>query len=1035
MQTASFGSCLTSAQKRENKTGLVEAVKQVCDEGEALAGTINQFFPNFTLHNEKHIQNVCNWMIKLLGKEKKKDASIRELAMLVMSACCHDIGMAVNDEQKEYLRKLASSEVDQSWQQFFEKHPKFYLELKSTGNVSDEMLRSYVRENHPSRVAEQLKNWSPELTLELLLKNELLELCKSHGFGLSTIDSSSRVVDPDLDLAFCAILLRLSDILDYDASRAPKRLLEFKGLDNPVSEEDKTSTTEWIKNRIGSFHLMDGVLLYSAEFSNPGIEHDINGYLDWVDEELKVCRGYLSRHVTKWNGFDLPTMVTRKTTSMGYETGDFRLTMDQDGVLELLSGESLYDKPGVFVRELLQNAIDAVLTRVQLDPTFSEKDGRIDVRTWYDPKDYRYAWFSITDNGIGMDKHAIESYFLKVGRSYYCSDEYKSDIVACGGDSTALPISRFGIGILSCFMGGSNNQLEVVTRRYSHGKDSNPVYRLDVTGLHGYYVLSQLDATHHGLTSIRDESINKPLPPKQDNTHEIGTTVYVKVDMYAFGETDVFRSLLDECVCFPRVRVVYNGGESDERVYPIQSELMDKVYALNPDGRNKPLKQYRYPISDEAFEQIRYSLSELDWKDKPTVVIRYIPLDWFTESKQVNGIIISYDLECDNNGKYITIKRNGADQSGYFSIDIKRAPRFEISGKRVNFATSISDSCSINASLNSKDGDSRSISSLFSLETAPPISLEKASVEERALLSVLGIPSFPNNENELAFEGILIMSRRPFGSYSVPSYLSFLLLNGSYRPEANLARNSLIDLPVETRFALELIENKLKDNGLTLEGGRLPIDLSIYSTNTFVVGKTCKEILNKNPSWINDILIAGKSFRQLDEEIEANGFAIIPVDGISNPSLLCKLSQFHLQSQYKVSAVFEDWNGELHAKNLSPSEENPEAQYLEFPPNLFFLDMAPLSELGIVLGSCVLLNKSHPFVGWLTQQSCNLNECVPALYQSILGNIAIGHSRRVIVDLMNKLIDKLKSFPRDPFEVSHVKHIKKEEIIEYSPSN
>ena len=1015
--------------KKEDKTGLVEAVKQVCDEGEALAGTINQFFPNFTLHNEKHIQNVCNWMIKLLGKEKKKDASIRELAMLVMSACCHDIGMAVNDEQKDYLRKLASSEVDQSWQQFFEKHPKFYLEFKSTGNVSDEMLRSYVRENHPSRVAEQLKNWSPELTSELLLKNELLELCKSHGFDLSTIDSSSRVVDPDLDLAFCAILLRLSDILDYDASRAPKRLLEFKGLDNPVSEEDRTSTTEWIKNASGSFHLKDGVLLYSAEFSNPGIEHDISGYLDWVDEELKVCRGYLSRHATKWNGFDLPTMVMRKTSSMGYETGDFRLTMDQDGVLELLSGESLYDKPGVFVRELLQNAIDAVLTRVKLDSTFSEKDGRIDVRTWYDPKDYRYAWFSITDNGIGMDKHAIESYFLKVGRSYYCSDEYKSDIVACGGDSTALPISRFGIGILSCFMGGSNNQLEVVTRRYSQGKDSNPVYRLDVTGLHGYYVLSQLDATHHGLTSIRDESINKPFPPNQDNTHEIGTTVYVKVDMYAFGETDVFRSLLDEYVCFPRIRVVYNSGESDERVYPVQSEVMDKVYALNPDGRNKPLKQYRYPISDEAFERIKDSLPEFDWKEKPAVVVRYIPLDWYTISKELNGLIISFDLEYENKGEQITIKRNGADYSGVFRIHVKR--------KRSIPPSSKVDSYLVTAALFAEDDRFKHVYTNLSLEMASLICLHNTSKQEQELFDLLGTTNFPFNGSRIAFEGIPTNDRTSFTPYSVPGYSSRLLLNSSYRPDTNLARNGSTDLPIKSKFELGLMEKTLSVNGLMLEDTSLvsPFGSAIYYSNAFVLGKTCKDILDNNPLWINYLSIAGKSFHQLDEEIEANGFAVIPVDKISDSSLTCKLALFHLQSQYNVSASFEDWNGELHAKNLSPSRNNPEAQYLEFPPNLFFLDMDPLSELGIVFRSCVLLNKSHPFVEWLTQQSCNLNECVPALYHYYLDNISSGHSRRVMISLINKLIDKLKSFPGDPFEVSHVKHITEEEIIKYHPSS
>ena len=1013
--------------KKENKTGLVEAVKQVCDEGEALAGTINQFFPNFTLHNEKHIQNVCNWMIKLLGKEKKKDASIRELAMLVMSACCHDIGMAVNDEQKESLRKLAISEVDQSWQQFFEKHPKFYLEFKSTGNVSDEMLRSYVRENHPSRVAEQLKNWSPELTSELLHKNDLLELCKSHGFNLSTIDSSSRVVDRDLDLTFCAILLRLSDILDYDASRAPKRLLEFKGLDNPVSEEDKTSTTEWIKNGSGSFHLKDGVLLYSAEFTSPGIEHDINGYLDWVDEELKVCRGYLSRHVTKWNGFDLPTMVTRKTSSMGYETGDFRLTMDQDGVLELLSGESLYDKPGVFVRELLQNAIDAVLTRVKFDHTFSEEDARIDIRTWPDPKDFRYAWFSITDNGIGMGRHEIESYFLKVGRSYYCSDEYKSDIVACGADSTALPISRFGIGILSCFMGGSNNKLEVVTRRYSQGKDPNPVYRLDVTGLHGYYVLSQLDATHHGLMSIRDESINKPLPPDQDNVHDIGTTVYVKVDMYAFGETDVFKSLLDKYVCFPRIKIVYNSSAIDEYVYPTQDELMNRVYALNPDGKNKPLKQYRYPISDEVFEQIKDSLPEFDWKDKPTVVVRYIPLDWFTVSKELNGLLISFDLEYLNKGRTITIERNGITHSGIFRIEVNKDYSFSLA-----HGVDSMDSCHITAALYSKDGYVRKLFTLSSIEATLPFSLEKASVEERELLNNLGIFTIPTDRTRIAFEGVSANGKPSSYGYSAPDYSSCLLLNGSYRPEANLARDTLTDLPIEAGAALALTSKSLADNDLRLKYCPPPFDFRLYAHKSFLLGKTCKELLDNNKAWINSLSIAGKSFHQFDVEIEANNFTTIQITSIEYPNLLCKLALFHLQSQYSISGNFDNWDGILHVKSLDLSDGSVETHHLDFPPNLFFLDMTPLSILGIMTECFVLFNTFHPFVEWLNQQGSTLDEDVQELYHHFLANISgFVPDNELLAEYINSFIDKLRSFPGDPFKAAHVNHIRKEEIFMY----
>ena len=1008
---------------KEKKTSLVEAVKQVCDEGEALAGTINQFFPNFTLHNEKHIQNVCNWMVKLLRKEKKK-ASIRELAMLVMSACCHDIGMAVNDKQEESLRKLAISEVDQSWKRFFNKHRKFYLEFKTTGDVSAEMLRGYVRENHPSRVAEQLKNWSAALTSERLLKSDLLELCKSHGFDLSTIDSSSHSVDPDLDLTFCAILLRLADILDYDASRAPKRLLEFKGLDNPMTEEDKTSTNEWIKNGSGSFHLKDGALFYSAEFTSPGIEHDINGYLNWVDEELKVCRGYLSRHVTKWNGFDLPTMVTRKTSSMGYETGDFRLTMDQDGVLELLSGESLYDKPGVFVRELLQNAIDAVLTRAQLDSTFSEKDGRIDVRTWYDPKDYRYAWFSITDNGIGMDKHAIESYFLKVGRSYYCSDEYKSDIVACGGDSTALPISRFGIGILSCFMSSSHNQLEVVTRRYSQGMNSNPVYRLDVTGLHGYYVLSQLDATHHGLVSIRDEAINKPFSPAQDSIHGVGTTVYVKVDLFSCGRTNVFRQLLDKYICFPRVRVTFNIGESDEHIYATQDELMTKVHALNPDGREKPLKQYRHPFPDEAYKTLRELLPEFEWKTKPDLVIRYHPLDWYTDSKELNGVIIT--IEPDYGQKYD--KQIAGRRGGSFTVQYT-ATCYEAT--RIGDIKETSDVF--------LHIDAYAMSGNFVIRSSNiyrgPLSdfISSSDIKEKDFLDIF----VSSRRDRVAFEGIALLQNSNGIVRSDSIIQSCLILEGSYRPEMDLARTKVTNLTFELSCDLELINQSFIQRN-KIEA----ISSSSYiaqCNNELVSRRTCEDILYKRANWVDKLYVAGMPFHQLNEEIEKDGAVIIPIKDICLYSPTQLLSLNHLQSRFRVTVNYQGYDTELIVESRNKNNTKYLSLYLDLPPNILFFSLESTSNVAcVLLEDCLLINESHPFSKWFISHSSSLRDSIPEIHSNLLQALCCpcpemceeGLSGNP-VEVINRIIDYLKTLPGDPFEVGNLDLFSSEDALIY----
>ena len=280
------------------------------------------------------------------------------------------------------------------------------------------------------------------------------------------------------------------------------------------------------------------------------------------------------------------------------KAGDFHLTMDQDRILELLTGENLYSDPGVFVRELLQNAIDAVLTRRRLDPGFGEKGGKIVVHTWMDNEGY--GWFRIEDDGIGMDEHIVKDYFLKVGRSYYTSDEYKAAMIHKVRDTDFTPTSRFGIGILSCFMSDpDNNRLEVVTRRYSPGPGTrNPVYRLDVTGLHGYYFLTEVKKGRPGQPMHR--------PMGADGTddgylHRVGTTICVRVNMYRMGGPRAFKDLMDKYVCFPEVPVEFHGPEGTY-TYPTQQELMDLVHSMNPDGPGAEPKEYEHPITDEMFE-------------------------------------------------------------------------------------------------------------------------------------------------------------------------------------------------------------------------------------------------------------------------------------------------------------------------------------------------------------------------------------------------------------------------------------------------
>jgi len=116
--------------------------------------------------------------------------------------------------------------------------------------------------------------------------------------------------------------------------------------------------------------------------------------------------------------------------------------VDLQGIVDLLSNH-LYSSPRVYLRELLQNAVDAITARRSSDP---EAPRRIDVRTADDT-------LSISDTGIGLRPDEVRELLATIGRSS------KRDEI---GFARTEFLGQFGIGLLSAFMVA--DEIEVVTQ-------------------------------------------------------------------------------------------------------------------------------------------------------------------------------------------------------------------------------------------------------------------------------------------------------------------------------------------------------------------------------------------------------------------------------------------------------------------------------------------------------------------------------------------------------------------------------------------
>src|SRR5687767_9405443 len=116
--------------------------------------------------------------------------------------------------------------------------------------------------------------------------------------------------------------------------------------------------------------------------------------------------------------------------------------IDFERVLETIS-KQIYDTPMAFLRENVQNAIDAIRMLQVIDDSF---EGRVDITIHGNV-------VRIRDNGVGMSKEDLQQYFWTIGSS---------------GKNTPLAkragcIGTFGIGGFANF--GVCDRLTVVSKK------------------------------------------------------------------------------------------------------------------------------------------------------------------------------------------------------------------------------------------------------------------------------------------------------------------------------------------------------------------------------------------------------------------------------------------------------------------------------------------------------------------------------------------------------------------------------------------
>lgn len=637
-------------QETDNRQMVIKHIEHVLP----LLERITVAFPSYTLHNAQHQHNILRLTGDILGPHLE-DLRGLETAIIILSAVYHDIGMVYKKDDLDLVAQ------EPEFEEFLSLNTAAKLQYEENGKqANDSLINWYCRWMHAKRIWPFLQEADQKNAFvwnTVPFKIELGNVCESHNSPIEYIknydDKFSTNFIGQCDLKFCALLLRLGDIIDFDDTRTPLSMYEYLGLDKSKKSDDKISDEEWRKHMSAKGFTVERDhgrtrLRFIAVPEHPKVEVGIRNFLKIIETELNSCAKLLRFCSERWAHLELPDEINVEgIKSKNYRSGNYHFSLAEDDVMKLLTGDGIYNDDFIFIRELLQNAIDTSRHREFREQLTNSafKASPIVVSNFTDQDGYQ--WIRFDDYGMGMTLDIIEKHLLKKGRSYYNSDAFKLEKLAIREkvDTDFVPISRFGIGLLSCFITG--DKIEISTL---HKDEIKNAYRLSVEGRNGFFML-QAKKDH-------DQPAPMPAENKAEEGYrsQPGTSIAVRIGTNKEFEGFNMKTELERFLMAPPVVVKHDGiaigGDFDEllkkpwataKSFDLNEEFVQRVRALTGMPFKSGIKISLLPIS--------ITQDALSPNIKGQLLVTYIdlPKDTFDKNENIR-------LSLDSTNKKIEIK-------------------------------------------------------------------------------------------------------------------------------------------------------------------------------------------------------------------------------------------------------------------------------------------------------------------------------------------------------------------------------------------
>jgi len=484
---------------------------------------IRALFPEYTPHDEQyHLKPLFHLASELLGRRLLRELNVTELFLLACALYGHDWGMAVSDSEKLNIvggQSLKGGEASvllgerHRFHEFAREHGYVIDDGTGTDHVPISLWREYVRQTHSVRSGNRIRKHFETVDTGVSLR--LAQICESHYLDYEVLRDPSKypvhasVLGESVNIRAIAIYLRLADLLDLADNRTPYVIWKY------VAPRDPRSTMEWNKHRalrqvtFPPYQKGQRRILVDGSTDDHEVYSALEDLREYSDKQFRGCKDLLAEMPDQKYTLDL-SHVEWRIEAENFRPISIQFQFERERMLEFLSRELYQGEKYVFLRELLQNSIDAIRMRRAILQSKEKRTpgnfGEIHVRVEHNANGLiDITW---TDNGVGMDEYIVQNYLAVIGRSYYQSHDFLRL------DLPIDPISHFGIGILTCFM--ITDSIEIITLKDRNLPPPSKGLKIKIPALNRRFRIEVID----------DDSIN------------VGTTVKLSVnpaEMSKFG--------------------------------------------------------------------------------------------------------------------------------------------------------------------------------------------------------------------------------------------------------------------------------------------------------------------------------------------------------------------------------------------------------------------------------------------------------------------------------------------------------------------